>query len=70
MSRYLVILSQLIKTKPTPSESLGNDVFQTDKCTAADEEDIRRVEGNTGLMRMLEWGVDRVLSLRFCVCVS
>jgi hypothetical protein len=54
ISSHLALSSQLIEAKPTSPEPLGDDFLQPHKRPAADEEDIRRVEGDTRLLKMLE----------------
>jgi hypothetical protein len=53
-SIHLAIFGHLIETKAAPSEPLGDDVLQIDEGPAADEEDVRRVEGNAALLRTHE----------------
>jgi hypothetical protein len=46
ISTYLVIFRQLTETQTAPAEPRGDDVLQTDERRAADEQDVRRVEGS------------------------
>jgi hypothetical protein len=54
ISRYLVIFRQLIESEAALTDSLGDDVLQTDEGPAADEEDVGRVGGKWGLLRAHE----------------
>jgi hypothetical protein len=46
ISRNLEIFRQLTETQTAPAEPLRDDVHQTDERPAADEQDVRRVEGS------------------------
>jgi hypothetical protein len=48
ISRHRVIFGQLIESEAALTDSLGDDVRQTDEGPAADEEDVGRVEGKGG----------------------
>ena len=53
ISRHLAVFGHLTEPEPTPPEPLGDDVFEPDERPAADEQDVRRVEGDAWLSRML-----------------
>src|SRR5271166_4983021 len=53
ISRHLAVFGHLTEAKTASPETLGDDVFEPDKCPAADEQDVRRVEGDAWLSRML-----------------
>ncbi len=53
ISHHLAVFGQLTEPEPTPPEPLGDNLFQTHKRPAADEQDIARVEGHAWLSRML-----------------
>ena len=53
ISRHLAVFGHLTEAKTAPPEPLSDDAFEPDERPAADEQDVRRVEGNAWLSRML-----------------
>src|SRR5208283_5335225 len=53
ITSHLAVFRHLTEPKPTPPETLGDDVFQTHECPTANKQDVGRVEGNAWLCRML-----------------
>ncbi|MGB2611832.1 MAG: hypothetical protein WBC80_22910, partial [Isosphaeraceae bacterium] len=53
ISSYLAVFGHLTEPEPTSPEPLGDDLFQPHERPAADEQDVRCVEGDAWLSRML-----------------
>ena len=53
ISRHLAVFRHLTEAEAAPPETHGDDLFQTYERPAADEQDVGRVEGDAGLLRVL-----------------
>ena len=53
ISRHLAVFRHLTEAEAAPPETHGDDLFQTYERSAADEQDVGRVEGDAGLLRVL-----------------
>ena len=49
----MAVFGHLTEPEPAPPKPLGDDVFQAYECPAADERDVRRVEADARLGRVL-----------------